>query len=58
MLLYVLQYEEQIRFLHEKLAGTRQRLQLNHKKKDNFQTKTALQDSANDKAEQDVSNYR
>ena len=58
MLLCFLQYEDKIKLLKQKITGAKQQLHQNSRKKDNFQTKTVLQDSANDQIEQDLSNYR
>ena len=52
------QYECRIKALREKISHTRQRLQQNNKKKDTFQARTVLQNTANEKIEQDLSIHR
>ncbi len=50
----IMQYECQINALREKVANARQQLQQNNKKKETFQAKSVLQNTSNEKAEQDL----
>lgn len=52
-----MQYERQIKELREKIVDARQRLQQNTRKKESFQARSTLQNTSNEKMEQDLTNY-
>lgn len=49
-----LQYERQVRGLREKIVHARKQLEQNSRKKQTFQAKSVLQNTSNEKAEQDL----